>query len=72
MINVQKVKSDTILKEIETEKELGEVLNLCYDILGKDDSELYGYDAWYKRLLDGLSPLVYAIKDEKIISAVLG
>lgn len=72
MINVQKGKSDTILKEIETEQELGEVLNLCYDILGKDDSELYGYDAWHKRLLDGLSPLVYAIKDEKIISAVLG
>ena len=61
-----------IMREIETEQELGEVLSLCYDILGDSDPELYGYDAWNKRLLDGLQPLVYAIKDEKVVSAVLG
>lgn len=59
-------------KEIETEQELRDVLELCYDILGTDNSELYSYDAWYKRFIEGLSPLVYAMKDNKIVSAVLG
>lgn len=63
---------NVILKEIETEVELKEVLELCYSILGEENSELYGFDAWHKRLLDGLQPLVYAVKDEKIVSAVLG
>ena len=51
---------------------MDEVINLCYDILGHSNPELYGYDAWKKRFLDGLQPLVYAMKDEKIVSAVLG
>lgn len=63
---------NVILKEIETEVELKEVLELCYSILGEENSELYGFDAWHKRLLDGLQPLVYAVKDEKIVSVVLG
>ena len=41
-------------------------------MLGTRNDELYGYDAWYYRLQDGLQPLVYAIKDEKIVSVVLG
>lgn len=60
------------MKEIETEQELSDVLELCYDILGTDNSELYSYDAWHKRFIEGLSPLVYAMKDNKIVSAVLG
>lgn len=53
------------MKEIETEQELKEVLELCYRILGTENTELYGYDAWHKRFVEGLSPLVYAIKDGK-------
>lgn len=64
--------TDLIIKEIETESELKRVLELCYKVLGTKNDELYGYDAWYKRLQDGLQPLVYALKDEKIVSAVLG
>ena len=64
--------TDIIMKEIETESELKEVLELCYKVLGTKNDELYGYDAWHKRLQDGLQPLVYALKDEKIVSAVLG
>lgn len=60
------------MKEIETEQELSDVLELCYDILGTDNSELYSYDAWQKRFIEGLSPLVFAMKDNKIVSAVLG
>lgn len=60
------------MKEIETEQELKNVLEMCYNILGTENSELYGYDAWYKRFTEGLQPLVFAIKDEKIVSAVLG
>ncbi len=59
-------------KEIETEQELKSVLELCYYILGNDDTELYCYDAWYKRFKDGLQPLVYAYDGDKIVSAVLG
>lgn len=64
--------STIIKKEIETEQELKEVLELCYDILTVNAPELYGYDAWHKRFLDGLQPLVYAMKDEQIVSAILG
>jgi len=60
------------IKEIKTEQELKNVLELCYRILGHENSELYGYDAWFKRLMDGLQPLVYAQDNDKIVSAVLG
>lgn len=60
------------MKEIETELELKEVLEVCYDILGTDNSELYGYDAWHKRFVEGSEPLVYAMKDEEIVAAILG
>lgn len=60
------------MKEIKTEQELKQVLELCYRILGENDSELYGYSAWKERLQDGLQPLVYAVEDDKIVSAVLG
>ncbi len=60
------------MKKVKTEQELNAVLDLCYRILGESDSELYGRDAWYERFLNDMQPLVYAIKDDKIISAVLG
>ncbi len=63
---------DVFLKEIETEQELKDVLAMCYDILGTGNSELYGYDAWYKRFLDGRQPLVFAEENGKPVSAVLG
>lgn len=64
--------SDVNMKEIETEQELKDVLELCYDILGTGNSELYGYDAWRQRFAEGLSPLVYAVKNGEIVSAILG
>lgn len=64
--------SNVVMKEIQTEDELMSVLELCYRILGITNHELYGYDAWRKRLHDGSQPLVYAVKDNKIVSAVLG
>ncbi len=62
----------TDMKEIQTEQELQEVLALCYRILGTDNTGLYDYDAWHKRLIEGTQPLVYAVKDGEIVSAVLG
>ena len=64
--------TDFIMKEIETESELKAVLEMCYKVLGARNDELYGYDAWHKRLQDGLQPLVYASKNGKVVSAVLG
>lgn len=60
------------MKEIKTEQELNQVLELCYKILGENDSELYGYSAWKERLQNGLQPLVYAVEDGKAVAAVLG
>ncbi|MDE5891288.1 MAG: GNAT family N-acetyltransferase [Acetatifactor sp.] len=62
---------DIAIKEIKTEQELAAVLELCYRILGEDHSEMYGYEAWRKRLANG-DPLVYGEKEGKILSAVLG
>lgn len=64
--------SDLIMKKIETELELREVLDLCYKILGERNDDLYGYSAWYERIQNDLQPLVYAQMDGKIVSAVLG
>ncbi len=64
--------SDVSMREIKTEQELKEALELCYDILGAFDSELYGYDAWHKRFVEGSQPLVYAMKDDEIVSVILG
>jgi len=63
--------SQFLIKEIETEQELRDVLRLCYRILGESIPEIYGYAAWRERFLNGMQPLVYAIKDNKIVSAVL-
>lgn len=62
---------DIAIKEIKTEQELADVLDLCYRILGEDHSEIYGYEAWRKRLANG-DPMVYGEKEGKILSAVLG
>lgn len=64
--------TDILMKEIETENELKDVLELCYKILGTRTDELYGYNAWYERWKDGLQPLVYAQKEGQVVSAVLG
>ena len=63
---------DLTFKQIETEDELQKVLELCYRVLGEWNNELYGYDAWRERWKDGLQPLVYAMKDGHVVSAVLG
>ncbi len=60
------------IKTVKTKEELRSVLELCYRILGEDRSDLYGYEAWEKRLEDGLSPLVYAAEEDRIVAAVLG
>ena len=59
-------------KEIVTEAELLRVLTLCHRILGDHPQELYGVDAWRKRLADGLQPLLYAESGGQVVSAVLG
>ena len=56
------------IKEIRTEQELKAALELCYRILGEDNSELYGYDAWSGRLANG-EPMVYGEKDGIVVSA---
>jgi GNAT superfamily N-acetyltransferase len=71
-IGKERKMSTVNMKEIQTEQELKEVLEFCYNILGTNNMELYGYDAWHKRFEEGLQPLVYAMKDEKIVSAILG
>ena len=53
------------IREIQTEQELHAVLELCYRILGEDNSETYGYDAWRRRLANG-EPLVYGKKDGRV------
>lgn len=60
------------LKDIKTEQELKAVLEMCYSILGNDNADLYGYEAWLSRFKDSLQPLIYACDDDRIISAVLG
>ena len=62
---------DLQIKNIGNEQELAAVLKMCYRILGEDNSEMYGYDAWRQRLADG-EPLLYGEKDGRIVSAVLG
>lgn len=59
-------------KEIKTEYELKRVLEMCYRILGNNNAELYGYEAWLGRLRDGLQPLMYAYDGDRIVSAILG
>ena len=59
-------------QEIVTEEELLRVLKLCHRILGDQPQELYGVDAWRKRLADGLQPLLYAEAGGQVVSAVLG
>ncbi len=60
------------IKEIKTEQELKSVLEMCYRILGNDNEEIYGYEAWLGRFNDGLQPLIYACDGAKTVSAVLG
>ncbi len=63
---------DVIYKRIETQTELNEALELCYRILGGDDTELYGYNAWHKRFVEGIHPMVFAKENGKIVSCVMG
>lgn len=65
------------IREIENELELKSVLQMCYSVFNEIDhdlenSEIYGYSAWEKRLKNHLQPMVYAVEDKKIVSAVLG
>ena len=64
--------SELTMKEIKTEEELKAVLELCHRILGTGNEELYGCEAWLGRLQEGGHPMVYAVKDDRIVSAVLG
>lgn len=63
---------DIIYKQIETQTELNDALELCYRILGGDDTELYGYNAWYERFCEGIHPMVFAKVNGEIVSCVLG
>ena len=61
-----------VMKEIQSADELKRVLDLCYGILGNDHPDLYGYEAWEKRLREKIHPLTCAVRDGKVICAVLG
>ena len=59
---------------VETEEQLKQVLDFCYDILGQDlrDVVHYRYEDWKERLENDNKLLVYAYEDGNVISAVLG
>ena len=59
---------------IETEEQLKQVLDFCYDILGQHlrDIENYRYDDWKDRIKSDSKLLVYAHEGGHVISAVLG
>lgn len=59
---------------VETENQLKQVLDFCYDILGQHlrEVEHYRYEDWKKRLKNDSKLLVYAHEDGDVISAVLG
>ena len=63
---------EVCIKQIQSRKELDCVLELCYRVLGQTNQELYGVDAWVKRLEDGKQPLVYAEQNGQAVAAVLG
>lgn len=60
------------IRKITTRSELEEVLCLCYRVLGETNQELYSPSALEARLKDGKQPLLYAWKDNRVVSAVLG
>lgn len=69
---MRKTINELVLKEINSEEELKDVLSMCWDILGNNNPEVYGYEAWHERYQNKEQPLVYAEKDGQIVSAVLG
>lgn len=63
------------IRRVENEEELGEVLRLCYSVLGNHlkDVDNYRYEDWVKRLDDGGGKLLlYAGENGRAVSAVLG
>lgn len=63
---------DIEFRQILTEELLNKALDLCYPILGHEDHPIYCREAWLERFRSGNQPLVCAIVNGEVISAVLG
>lgn len=63
---------DIELIQIQSEELLCRALDLCYPILGHENHPIYCREAWMERLCGGNQPLVCAIVNGEVISAVLG
>lgn len=61
---------DYTIKRISDKSELKEVLELCWDILGQPNTDIYSEEAWQSRLDNGCL-LLYAEIDGKPAAAVL-
>ncbi len=62
---------DFIIKQISNEKTLTSVLEMCWDILGKPNTDTYSEQAWRERLSDNCL-LIYAEIGDKPVAAALG
>lgn len=61
---------DYTIKRISDKSELKEVLELCWDIPGQPNTDIYSEEAWQSRLDNGCL-LLYAEIDGKPVAAVL-
>lgn len=59
------------VKQIENEKTLKSVLEMCWDILGEPSTEIYSESAWKERLSESYL-MIYAEIDGKSVAAALG
>lgn len=62
---------DFTIKQIDNETSLRSVLEMCWDILGKPNTDIYSEQAWRERLSDNCL-LMYAEIGDKPAAAVLG
>lgn len=62
---------DLTVKQIDSEKVLMPVLEMCWNILGKPNTDIYSEQAWRERLPDS-ELMIYAEIDGKPVSSVLG
>lgn len=62
---------DYSIKQIGDEKTLKSVLEMCWDILGKPNTEIYSEQAWRERLSDSRL-LIYAEIEGEPAAAALG
>lgn len=62
---------DFTIKQIDNEKTLRSVLEMCWEILGKPNTDIYSEQAWRERLSES-ELMICAEIDGKPVSSVLG